>query len=115
MARIPANPDFGPTDVKPTMKPPAVFSPNGCGSNAPVEYGKAAEYLEKAKNTKTEPKQDSAQQSSQTQSSVQQSSQTQSSVEQSSETQSSVQQSSETQSAESESSQQSEKSSAESD
>ena len=145
LARIPANPDFGPTDVKPTMKPPAVFSPNGCGSNAPVEYGKAAEYLEKAKNTKTEPKQDSAQQSSQTQSSVQQSSQTQSSVQQSSqtqssvqqssqtqssveqssqtqssvqqssETQSSVQQSSETQSAESESSQQSEKSSAESD
>ena len=135
LARIPANPDFGPTDVKPTMKPPAVFSPNGCGSNAPVEYGKAAEYLEKAKNTKTEPKQDSAQQSSQTQSSVQQSSQTQSSVQQSSQTQSSVQQSSqtqssvqqssqtqssveqssETQSAESESSQQSEKSSAESD
>ena len=49
LARIPADPDFGPTDVKPTMKPPAVFSPNGCGSNAPVEYGKAAEYLEKAK------------------------------------------------------------------
>ena len=105
LARIPANPDFGPTDVKPTMKPPAVFSPNGCGSNAPVEYGKAAEYLEKAKNTKTEPKQDSAQQSSQTQSSVQQSSQTQSSVQQSSQTQSSVQQSSQTQSSVQQSSQ----------
>ena len=105
LARIPADPDFGPTDVKPTMKPPAVFSPNGCGSNAPVEYGKAAEYLEKAKNTKTEPKQDSAQQSSQTQSSVQQSSQTQSSVQQSSQTQSSVQQSSQTQSSVQQSSQ----------
>ena len=79
LARIPANPDFGPTDVKPTMKPPAVFSPNGCGSNAPVPYGKAAEYLEKAKNEKTEKKpeqkqESSAQQPSQVQSSVQQSS-----------------------------------------
>ena len=101
LARIPANPDFGPTDVKPTMKPPAVFSPNGCGSNAPIEYGKAAEYLEKAKNTKTETKpeqQSSVQQSSQTQSSVQQSSQAQSSVQQSSQAQSSVQQSSQAQS-----------------
>ena len=138
LARIPANPDFGPTDVKPTMKPPAVFSPNGCGSNAPIEYGKAAEYLEKAKNAKTETKpeqQSSVQQSSQTQSSVQQSSQAQSSVQQSSEAQSSVQQSSETQfsvqqssevqssetqssvqqSSEAESSQQSDKPSAESD
>ena len=113
LARIPANPDFGPTDVKPTMKPPAVFSPNGCGSNAPVEYGKAAEYLEKAKNTKTEKKpeqqssqaQSSVQQSSQTQSSVQQSSQTQSSVQQSSQAQSSVQQSSQTQSSVQQSSQ----------
>ncbi len=128
LARIPANPDFGPTDVKPTMKPPAVFSPNGCGSNAPIEYGKAAEYLEKAKNTKTETnpeQQSSVQQSSQTQSSVQQSSQAQSSVQQSSETQFSVQQSSEVQSSETqssvqqsseaESSQQSDKPSAESD
>ncbi len=73
LARIPANPDFGPTDVKPTMKPPAVFSPNGCGSNAPVAYGKAAEYLEKAKNTKTEKKQESSVQQSSAQSSVQQS------------------------------------------
>ena len=100
LARIPANPDFGPTDVKPTMKPPAVFSPNGCGSNAPIEYGKAAEYLEKAKNAKTETKpeqQSSVQQSSQTQSSVQQSSQAQSSVQQSSQAQSSVQQSSQAQ------------------
>lgn len=56
LARIPADPDFGPKDVTPTMKPPAVFSPNGCGSNAPVAYGKAAEYLEKAKNEKTEKK-----------------------------------------------------------
>ena len=71
LARIPADPDFGPTDVKPTMKPPAVFSPNGCGSNAPVAYGKAAEYLEKAKNTKTEKKPESSTQQSSTQSSVQ--------------------------------------------
>ena len=108
LARIPANPDFGPTDVKPTMKPPAVFSPNGCGSNAPIEYGKAAEYLEKAKNTKTETKpeqQSSVQQSSQTQSSVQQSSQAQSSVQQSSQAQSSVQQSSQAQSSVQQSSQ----------
>ena len=56
LARIPADPEFGPKDVTPTMKPPAVFSPNGCGSNAPVAYGKAAEYLEKAKNEKTESK-----------------------------------------------------------
>ena len=108
LARIPANPDFGPTDVKPTMKPPAVFSPNGCGSNAPIEYGKAAEYLEKAKNTKTETnpeQQSSVQQSSQTQSSVQQSSQTQSSVQQSSQAQSSVQQSSQAQSSVQQSSQ----------
>ena len=106
LARIPANPDFGPANVTPTMKPPAVYSPNGNGSNAPVAYGKAAEYLEKAKNTKTEKKpeqqssqaQSSVQQSSQAQSSVQQSSQTQSSVQQSSQTQPSVQQSSETQS-----------------
>ena len=63
LARIPADPEFGPKDVTPTMKPPAVFSPNGCGSNAPVAYGKAAEYLEKAKNTKTE-KQPEQQQSS---------------------------------------------------
>ena len=74
LARIPANPDFGPTDVKPTMKPPAVFSPNGCGSNAPVAYGKAAEYLEKAKNTKTEKKQESSVQQSSVQQSVTQSS-----------------------------------------
>lgn len=74
LARIPANPDFGPTDVKPTMKPPAVFSPNGCGSNAPVAYGKAAEYLEKAKNTKTEKKQESSVQQSSVQQSMTQSS-----------------------------------------
>ena len=73
LSRIPADPDFGPTDVKPTMKPPAVFSPNGNGSNAPVPYGKAAEYLEKAKNTKTEKKPEQKQESSQqsAQSSVQ--------------------------------------------
>ncbi len=90
LARIPANPDFGPTDVKPTMKPPAVFSPNGNGSNAPVPYGKAAEYLEKAKKEKTEKKPESQQSSAQ--SSVQQST-AQSSVEpvQPSQAQSSVQ------------------------
>lgn len=43
---IPADPENGPY-VSPTYSTPRVFSPKGCGSAAPVEYGKAAEYLKK--------------------------------------------------------------------
>ena len=42
---MPEDPEYGPKDVTPTKKPPTIFSPDGCGSNAPVPYGTAAEYL----------------------------------------------------------------------
>lgn len=42
---MPEDPEYGPKDVTPTKNPPTIFSPDGCGSNAPVPYGTAAEYL----------------------------------------------------------------------
>ena len=45
---IPANVNYGPA-VSPTMKTPTVYSPQGCGSAAPVPYGHNEEYLENAK------------------------------------------------------------------
>ena len=43
---IPSDPENGPT-VYATYSTPSVYSPKGCGSAAPIEYGKAAEYLKK--------------------------------------------------------------------
>lgn len=42
---MPADVDFGPKDVTPTLEPPTIFSPNGVGSCGPVPYGTAANYL----------------------------------------------------------------------
>lgn len=42
---MPDDPEFGPKNVSPTKQPPTIFSPDGCGSNAPVPYGTAEEYL----------------------------------------------------------------------
>ena len=46
-SEIPADPVNGPSYVSPTGSKPAIYSPNGCGSAAPIEYGTAAEYLKK--------------------------------------------------------------------
>ncbi|MBR2175581.1 MAG: VanW family protein [Clostridia bacterium] len=45
---IPSDPEYGPQSVSPTNRIPTVFSPGGCGSNAPIPYGTAAEYLKQA-------------------------------------------------------------------
>ena len=34
--------------VSPTYSKPEIYSPNGCGSSAPIEYGTAEQYLKKA-------------------------------------------------------------------
>ena len=47
---IPSDPENGPSDVSPTKSEPKVLSPDGCGSNAPIPYGTAAEYLKKAES-----------------------------------------------------------------
>ena len=46
-AMIPSDPENGPS-VSPTGRAPSVYSPNGCGSNGPIEYGTADAYLKKA-------------------------------------------------------------------
>ena len=55
---IPSDVEYGPKNVSATGKTPTVYSPGGCGSNAPVKYGTAAEVLAEAKNArnKTEKK-----------------------------------------------------------
>lgn len=45
---IPGDTENGPS-VSPTYSTPRVFSPGGCGSNAPIEYGTAAKVLKEAK------------------------------------------------------------------
>lgn len=51
---IPADTENGPS-VSPTYSTPRVFSPGGCGSNAPIAYGTAAQVLKEAKKA-SEPK-----------------------------------------------------------
>lgn len=46
-ALIPNDPENGPS-ASPTGRAPSIYSPNGCGSNGPIEYGTADEYLKKA-------------------------------------------------------------------
>lgn len=42
---MPSDPEYGPKDVKPTNQTPTIYSPNGCGSSAPIPYGTASTYL----------------------------------------------------------------------
>lgn len=42
---IPDDVEFGPKNVTPTLEPPTIYSPNGCGSCGPVPYGTASQYL----------------------------------------------------------------------
>ena len=42
---MPGDPEFGPKNVSPTGETPTIYSPNGCGSSAPVPYGTASDYL----------------------------------------------------------------------
>ena len=44
---IPSDIENGPS-VSPTNQIPDIYSPNGCGSSAPIPYGTAEEYLKKA-------------------------------------------------------------------
>ena len=44
-AMMPKDVEHGPTNVQPTGQPPTIYSPNGCGSSAPVPYGTASQYL----------------------------------------------------------------------
>lgn len=48
LSMIPNDPENGPANVSPTYSTPTIYSPSGCGSSAPVDYGKAADYLSKA-------------------------------------------------------------------
>ena len=45
---MPSDTDYGPKSVSPTGETPTIYSPNGCGSSAPVPYGTASEYLNHA-------------------------------------------------------------------
>ena len=45
---MPGDPEFGPKNVSPTGETPTIYSPNGCGSSAPVPYGTASDYLSHA-------------------------------------------------------------------
>ncbi len=44
-ALMPSDPEYGPKDVQPTNQTPTIYSPNGCGSSAPIPYGTAEQYL----------------------------------------------------------------------
>lgn len=72
---IPDDPEFGPKNVSPTGKAPTVYSPGGNGSNAPVAYGKAEEYLKEIHNPKPQTSKQTSEQTSK-QSSAQTSGQT---------------------------------------
>lgn len=50
---LPSDTENGPTDVSPTYSTPEVLSPSGCGSNAPIAYGTADEYLRQATTSST--------------------------------------------------------------
>lgn len=50
---MPSDPEYGPKDVQPTGSTPTVYSPNGCGSSAPVPYGTASDYLNHASITQS--------------------------------------------------------------
>lgn len=42
---MPSDVEYGPREVQPTGEVPTIYSPNGCGSSAPVPYGTASQYL----------------------------------------------------------------------
>ncbi len=48
---MPSDTENGPSNVEMTGSAPSVLSPNGCGSNAPIPYGTAEEYLNKVSNS----------------------------------------------------------------
>ena len=50
---MPSDTEYGPKDVQPTGSTPTVYSPNGCGSSAPVPYGTASDYLNHASITQS--------------------------------------------------------------
>ena len=102
---IPADPDNGPS-VSPTNTVPRIYSPNGCGSSAPIPYGTAEDYLKKIQEDKTKPAQPSKQESSKQESSKQESSKQESSKQESSKQESSKQESSKQESSKQESSKQ---------
>ena len=49
--QMPSDPEYGPKNVEPTGNVPTVYSPNGCGSSAPVPYGTASQYLTSKRST----------------------------------------------------------------
>lgn len=57
---MPSDVEFGPS-VSPTYSIPTVFSPGGCGSNAPIAYGTASDVLKNAKKASTSENSASAQ------------------------------------------------------
>ena len=51
---IPYDVDYGPTAYA-TYETPTIYSPNGCGSNGPIPYGTAEQYLKKIKEEENKP------------------------------------------------------------
>ena len=52
LSMIPGDPENGPS-VSATFSEPTIYSPNGCGSCAPIKYGTAASVLNSALNAST--------------------------------------------------------------
>ena len=51
LKEMPSDTQNGPA-VAPTKQPPAIYSPNGCGSSAPIPYGTAESYLQAVQDQK---------------------------------------------------------------